>query len=97
MVLFDIRYIPSRIATGGEDVKPTQFGDDLRSSRLLRIARIVKFIENSNFLQSRTLYTNPTPDFSCIDLCSLTGCLFYFVCVLRKSGFGSGPKVVMGR
>ena len=75
-----------------------KFGDDLRSSLGYYVSH-----ESSNSLKiaifSNHTYlcdTNPTPDFSCVDSVHWTGCLFYFVCVLRKSGFGGGAKVVNG-
>ena len=75
-----------------------KFGDDLpKLPRLLRIARIVKFIENSNFLQSYVRLTRILRlTFLVLISVHWTGCLFYFVCVLRKSGFGGGSKVVNG-
>jgi len=62
--------------------------------RLFRIARIVKFIENSDFLQSYVRLTRIVRLFFLIVISvHWSGCIFYFVCELRKSGFGANAMV----
>ena len=96
---FDLMAIfPAELLLGGEDGNQLQVWRRFaKLPRLLRIARIVKFIENSNFLQSYVRLTRILRlTFLVLISVHWTGCLFYFVCVLRKSGFGGGSKVVNG-